>query len=115
MDSLEFLFSLERLGMKFGLENMQVLCEALGHPQQHFNSVIIAGTNGKGSVTAMLATALHAAGHRSARYTSPHLERIEERFVVEDRQVDTAELRRVADDVRATIERLIGEKALAGP
>jgi dihydrofolate synthase/folylpolyglutamate synthase len=115
MDSLDFLFSLERLGMKFGLDNMRILCEALGNPQQRFQSVIVAGTNGKGSVTAMLATALHAAGHRTARYTSPHLERLEERFVIDEREVQSNQLRRVADDVRSAIERLTGQGRLQGP
>ena len=82
MDPLDFLFSLERLGMKFGLENMRALCAALDHPERAFASVHVGGTNGKGSVTAMTPTALHAAGYRVGRYTSPHLERLEERFVI---------------------------------
>ena len=88
-DPIDWLLSLERLGMKFGLENMTRLVAALGNPEQSFLSVHVAGTNGKGSVTAMLETALHRAGHRSARYTSPHLERLEERFVIEGASVDT--------------------------
>src|SRR4051794_41357305 len=74
--------------MKFGLASMARLCEALGHPERAFPSILIAGTNGKGSVTAMVDTALRAAGHRSARYTSPHLERLEERFVIGGREVE---------------------------
>jgi dihydrofolate synthase/folylpolyglutamate synthase len=65
--SVEFLFSLERFGMKFGLANIAALCAALGNPQDAFPSIIVAGTNGKGSVTAMVDTALRAAGHLSAR------------------------------------------------
>ena len=53
----------------------------------------IAGTNGKGSVTVMVETALRAAGHRTARYTSPHLVRLEERFVIDGREVETGALR----------------------
>ena len=60
---VEFLFSLERFGMKFGLANIAALCAALGNPQDAFPSIIVAGTNGKGSVTAMVDTALRAAGH----------------------------------------------------
>src|SRR4051812_37358050 len=80
--AIDFLFSLEKFGMKFGLESMHRLCEALGHPERAFRSIHVAGTNGKGSVTAMVETALRAAGHRAGRYTSPHLVRIEERFVI---------------------------------
>ena len=61
---------------------------ALGHPERAFRSVHVAGTNGKGSVTAMVDAALRAAGHRSARYTSPHLVDLAERFVIDGRPVD---------------------------
>jgi dihydrofolate synthase/folylpolyglutamate synthase len=92
VDPLAFLFSLERLGMKFGLEHISRLCDALDHPERAFQSILIAGTNGKGSVTAMTETALTASGRRAARYTSPHLARLEERFVIGGREVETREL-----------------------
>src|SRR5688572_33310928 len=92
--------------MKFGLENISRLCAALGHPERAFASVIVAGTNGKGSVTAMVHQALLAAGHRAARYTSPHLERIEERYVVGDREVDADQLRVSAGRIRDAVETL---------
>jgi len=98
--------------MKFGLENMTRICEALGHPERSFRSIIVAGTNGKGSVTAMISAALHAAGHRSARYTSPHLERIEERFVIGEREVVSADLEDAAATVQNAVERLVGGGAL---
>jgi dihydrofolate synthase / folylpolyglutamate synthase len=93
--------------MKFGLENMATLCAALGHPEQTFKSIVIAGTNGKGSVTVMVETALRAAGHRTARYTSPHLVRLEERFVIDGREVETAVLRDVVGSVQSTVEPLV--------
>jgi len=112
VDSLQFLFSLERLGMKFGLENMARICAALGHPERAFHSVIVAGTNGKGSVAAMTSAALHGAGLRSARYTSPHLERLEERFVIGEREVDSRDLESAADTVRLVVERLVRDRQL---
>ena len=101
--------------MKFGLENMTALCSALGHPEQSFRSVIVAGTNGKGSVTAIVAAALHAAGHRCARYTSPHLERVEERFVIDNREVPTADLEGAAGAVQAVVDQLLDEGTLKAP
>jgi dihydrofolate synthase/folylpolyglutamate synthase len=92
--------------MKFGLENITRLCAALGHPERHFASIIVAGTNGKGSVTAMVHRGLRAAGHRAARYTSPHLERLEERFVIGDDEVGTEALRRAVGRVREAIDDL---------
>jgi dihydrofolate synthase/folylpolyglutamate synthase len=113
--ALDFLFSLERLGMKFGLENISRLAAALDHPERRFQTVIIAGTNGKGSVTAMVHRALLAAGHHAARYTSPHLERIEERYVVGDGEVDPRELERAAGTVREAIEGLLRSGTLDAP
>src|SRR5215212_5403100 len=111
VDPLEFLFGLEWLGMKFGLENIATLCEALDHPERAFRAVHVAGTNGKGSVTVMVETALRAAGHRTARYTSPHLVRLEERFVIDGREVETDALRagarRVQEAARSE-ERRVG-------
>jgi dihydrofolate synthase/folylpolyglutamate synthase len=110
--AVEFLFSLERFGMKFGLANIARLCAALGHPEAAFPSVIIAGTNGKGSVTAMVDAAVRAAGHRCARYTSPHLVRIEERFVIDGREVDAEVLEAAAQLVKRTAEDLVASGEL---
>src|SRR5678816_3882629 len=93
---LDRLSSLETFGIKLGLENISQLCEALGHPERSFTTLHVAGTNGKGSVTAMVHAALGAAGLRTARYTSPHLADITERFVIGDAQVDTATFNAVA-------------------
>ena len=101
--------------MKFGLDNISRLCAALDHPERAFASIIVAGTNGKGSVTAMVHRGLRAAGHRAARYTSPHLERLEERFVIDDDEVDTDALRRAVGRVRGAIGRLQQSGALDGP
>ena len=65
---------------KFDLAHMRTLCAALGDPQSTFPSVLIAGTNGKGSTAATLASILTAAGYRTALYTSPHLIRVNERI-----------------------------------
>ena len=100
--------------MKFGLENMSKLMTALGNPQHRYPSVLVAGTNGKGSVTAMADTALRAAGYRSARYTSPHLERLEERFVIDGREVAPADLDRAVARVKESVEALLAAGELAG-
>ncbi|MGH9160520.1 MAG: bifunctional folylpolyglutamate synthase/dihydrofolate synthase [Vicinamibacteraceae bacterium] len=99
MSPFERLARLEQFGIKFGLENMRTLCAALDHPEQEFRSLLVAGTNGKGSVTAMVAAALRAAGYRSARYTSPHLVRLAERFVVDGEMVDEERLASVLERV----------------
>ena len=89
-----------------------MLCEALGHPERSFTSLHVAGTNGKGSVTAMAHAALHATGLRTARYTSPHLADITERFVIGDAAVDTATFDEVARDVLDLADGLVGSGTL---
>jgi dihydrofolate synthase/folylpolyglutamate synthase len=112
VDPLQYLFSLEKLGIKFGLDNIRSLCAALGSPEQSFRSLLIAGTNGKGSVTAMVERALRASGLRTARYTSPHLIRLEERFVVEGEAIETAAMRDAAGQVQRTADRLVRDGQL---
>jgi dihydrofolate synthase/folylpolyglutamate synthase len=65
---------------KFDLQHMRVLLAALGNPEQRFRSVLIAGTNGKGSTAATLESIVRAAGYRTGLYTSPHLVRVNERI-----------------------------------
>jgi dihydrofolate synthase/folylpolyglutamate synthase len=103
---LHRLFALETFGIKLGLDNIASLCEGLGHPERHFTSLHVAGTNGKGSVTAMAHAALRAAGVHAGRYTSPHLSDLSERFVIGDRPVDTATLESTVEDVLACADRL---------
>ena len=103
---LEWLYGLEQFGIKFGLDHITAIVEALGRPERAFRSVHVAGTNGKGSVTAMVESALCAAGHASARYTSPHLLDLSERFVIEGRPVAPEALHRAVGDVRRSVERL---------
>jgi dihydrofolate synthase/folylpolyglutamate synthase len=103
---LAYLFSLEHFGIKFGLDNISALVHALGDPQDAFASVHVAGTNGKGSVTAMVDAMLRAAGHRSGRYTSPHLVDLRERFVIDGGLVTPQSLDAAIDRVRAAVESL---------
>ena len=103
---LERLFALETFGIKLGLENIRHLCDALDHPERTFLSLHIAGTNGKGSVTAMVHAALVAAGIGAGRYTSPHLVHLRERFVIGDTPVDEDTLDDVARDVLDCADRL---------
>ncbi len=112
---IERLFALENSGIKLGLENISRLCATLGHPERSFASLHVAGTNGKGSVTAMAHAAALAAGLRAARYTSPHLSDITERFVVGHDPVDLATLEAVADDVLRCADRLQAAGHLGSP
>jgi dihydrofolate synthase/folylpolyglutamate synthase len=114
-DSIAYLFSLESLGIKLGLENIRHLTAALGDPQSAYPTVIVGGTNGKGSVAAMTAAALTASGRRTALYTSPHLVRLEERFAIDGEPAPPALLSDAADAVRTASEELVSRGTLPAP
>ena len=90
MTPLDWLDSLQGSGIRPGLARMRVLLKALGNPQHACPSIIVAGTNGKGSTSAMLASILEAAGHRTGHYTSPHLVDLRERWMIGGERIDPA-------------------------
>jgi dihydrofolate synthase / folylpolyglutamate synthase len=112
---LDRLFALERFGIKLGLANITALCEALGHPERAFASLHVGGTNGKGSVTAMVHAALRAAGVDAARYTSPHLVDLNERFVIGDAPVADVDLESAAAHVLDRADALVASGRLPAP
>jgi dihydrofolate synthase/folylpolyglutamate synthase len=128
-----YLRDLERFGIKLGLDSMRTVLAAFGDPHRVYPSVHVAGTNGKGSVCAMLTEILAAGGRKVGLYTSPHLVRVEERIqvvcdvcddqVVFDDRVDQVDGRlissrdfcRLAGTVKARIERLLARRELGAP
>jgi dihydrofolate synthase/folylpolyglutamate synthase len=111
-EAVAYLLSRERLGIKFGLENIEGLAADLGHPERTYQSILIAGTNGKGSTAAFLESILRAAGFRTGRYTSPHLVRLEERMTVEGELISRGELSSVVTAVRDSVVRLRRKETL---
>ncbi|MDW5265628.1 MULTISPECIES: folylpolyglutamate synthase/dihydrofolate synthase family protein [Acidobacteriaceae] len=97
---------------KFDLAHMRALMAALGDPQNTFPSVLIAGTNGKGSTASTLASILTAAGYRTALYTSPHLIRVNERIQIDGIQISDEDFARLYFQVDDAANRLVFEGAL---
>jgi len=93
------LLALEQIGIKLGLDQIRGLLRLLARPDVAVPAVAVAGTNGKGSVAAMLERGLREVGFRTGRYTSPHLIDLEERIVVNGRPIDTATFDRTAERV----------------
>jgi dihydrofolate synthase/folylpolyglutamate synthase len=97
---------------KFDLAHMRILLGALENPERRFPGVLIAGTNGKGSTAATLASILRASGLRTGLYTSPHLARINERIQISGEQIGDDDFALLHDVVDRTAERLVGEGEL---
>src|SRR5438876_897706 len=95
--ALARLESLELRGMKLGLEAIGALCLRLDRPERRFPSVLVGGTNGKGSTAATLSSIAAACGVRAGLYTSPHLVRVTERIRIEEKDVLEEELDRALD------------------
>jgi dihydrofolate synthase / folylpolyglutamate synthase len=92
---------------KFDLAHMRALLKALGHPQRRFPSVLIAGTNGKGSTAATLAAILRASALKTGIYTSPHLIRINERIRIDGQEIGDDEFAGLHGEVDAAAQRLV--------
>lgn len=98
--SLAYLYSLQRHGIKLGLETVTLLMERLGSPHSRFRTLHIAGTNGKGSTAAMAAAVLQAAGYRVGLYTSPHLVDFRERIRVDGEMIAEERVSQLTQQLR---------------
>jgi len=116
VEYLESLVDWERLAAArtWNLDRMRVMLEAAGRPHLALKAVHIAGTKGKGSTAAMIASALTAAGLRTGLYTSPHLRDFRERILINDRQIPQAEVARLVVRARPAIE-AVPQETLGAP
>ena len=102
--AVAYLYSLQKHGIKLGLETMIALVGRLGMPQARYRTLHIAGTNGKGSTAAMTAAILQKAGYRVGLYTSPHLIEFRERIRVNGEMIGEADVARLTDVVKGLCE-----------
>ena len=98
-----WLASLDPIGWRFGLERIEALLAALGHPQRAFDSIHVVGTNGKSSVTAMTAALCEAAGRSTGAYLSPHTARWAERIRVRGAEIGAEAFERAVGAVAAAV------------
>jgi dihydrofolate synthase/folylpolyglutamate synthase len=103
-ETVAYLKGLERFGMVFGLENISVLLQALGNPHLDLKVIHVGGTNGKGSVSAMMASILQEEGYRVGLYTSPHLVSFTERIQIDGTEIPWEEVAALADLLRRRVE-----------
>jgi dihydrofolate synthase/folylpolyglutamate synthase len=113
-DCLKYLESLgqELHGLQWGLETITEVLARLGNPHLKYPTAIVAGTNGKGSTAAMLASILLQAGYRTGLYTSPHLVKVNERIRVNGVEISDDDFAGAFTEVRHVVERMLEEKVL---
>ena len=105
-ESLSYLFGLQRFGIKLGLTNISALLKHLGNPHAGLRAVHIAGSNGKGSTAAFLASVLHQAGYRVGLYTSPHLVDFGERIQINGVPISAEEVIQLTRQIREVAEKM---------
>ncbi len=108
-DTLDYLFGLQKFGIKLGLDNITALLKQLGDPHVGLRAVHIAGTNGKGSTAAFLAFTLREAGYRVGLYTSPHLIDFKERIQVDGVPIAEKKVVQLTEQIRQIVNRMIRE------
>jgi len=102
----QYLYSLERAGMKYDLTNITKLCKALGNPQDKFRSIHIAGTNGKGATASFTASALMEHGLKTGLFTSPHILQFNERIRVNGKYISNAYIKKFLEENIKLIKRI---------
>jgi len=102
-ETLSYLYGLQKHGLKFGLDNIRSMLSLLGEPQRAFRSIHIAGTNGKGSTSAMIERLLREAGFRTGLFTSPHILSFTERIRISGAEIEEADVIGLTDEIRRVI------------
>ncbi len=102
--TIDYLYGLQKFGMKFGLDNISRLFSAAGNPQESFRAVHVAGTNGKGSTSAMIESLLRTSGVRTGLFTSPHLVNFTERIRVDGEEIPERDVITLTEEVRGVAE-----------
>ena len=109
-EAIDWLYELRLLGSKLGLENPRQLSALAGNPHQSLKIIHVAGTNGKGSVCAMLESIYHAAGYKTGLYTSPHLVSFRERIQVNREPIAELEVMQLTECMQALLRKFPGEQ-----
>jgi len=114
-ETIEWLFGIQRFGSKPGLKHIHHLLGLIGYPQDRFKSIHVAGTNGKGSTTAMVASILEADGYKVGMFTSPHLSSFTERIVVDGQKIPVEEVVRIVDEIKLFVDQMARDHELRHP
>ena len=111
-DCINWINSFEKYGIKLGLDRINHICKNLGNPQNSYKIIHVGGTNGKGSVCKFLELILLNNGYVVGTYTSPHLQRFSERFVVNKKEISENEIIILVEKLKPIISKMIDEKEI---
>jgi dihydrofolate synthase/folylpolyglutamate synthase len=104
-EAVKWLDSFQQFGMKLDLERIRELSRFLGNPEKKFQSIHVAGTNGKGSVCKYIASVLNKAGYKTAVYSSPHLITLRERFEINNEYIDEESFSNIVSKIKDIVEK----------
>lgn len=107
--ALNYIHGTYKFGSKLGLDNITCLLSKLGNPQDDLKVIHVAGTNGKGSTVSFISKILESAGYRVGIFTSPYLERFNERIRINDRHIPDGDLGRITGIVKEKVEEMLSE------
>ena len=105
-ETITWLYSFEKFGIKLGLDRIMFICKELGKPQNSYKCVIVGGTNGKGSVCRFLQSILTTSGYKTGVYTSPHIQRFSERFIIDNKEISMSDVVLLANKIKPIIEEM---------
>jgi dihydrofolate synthase/folylpolyglutamate synthase len=106
-ETITWLYSFEKFGIKLGLDRIKFLCKELGEPQKSYKTIHVGGTNGKGSVCRFLQSILTTSGYKTGVYTSPHLQRFSERFIIDDKEISESDIVLLVKKIKPIVDKMI--------
>ena len=108
-ESLKWLYSFQKFGIRLGLERIQHLMNELGNPHHNMKIIHVAGTNGKGSVCRLIESILQEGGYNVGMYLSPHLQRFSERMTVNNEEISEEDMASLVTNIKPIIDEMIEE------
>ncbi|MFO7888466.1 MAG: folylpolyglutamate synthase/dihydrofolate synthase family protein [Eubacteriales bacterium] len=108
-ESMEYIHSTYRFGSKLGLDNITRLMNKLNNPQDSINIIHVAGTNGKGSIAAMIQAILTKSGYSTGFFVSPYLEKFTERIQIDNKEISEKDLSEITSKVKTAVEEILEE------
>lgn len=106
-ETITWLYSFEKFGIKLGLDRIKFICKKLVNPQNSYKIIHVGGTNGKGSVCRFLQSILTTSGYKTGVYTSPHIQRFSERFIIDNKEISDSDVVLLVKKIKPIIDEMI--------